>query len=189
MMSSDQLKAFEIDAEPDKLRKAYGETPFGRSCLAARRLIEVGVRCVEVTLNGWDTHVDNHKLVKPLVATLDPAFAALIEDLRQHDLLKRTVVMCMGEFGRTPQINPLGGRDHWPNGFSVAVAGGGLRGGVVIGETDPDGKGTPANPVTVGDVHATILDTLGIDYQKVMTTPIGRTVKVSDGQPLEALRG
>jgi uncharacterized protein (DUF1501 family) len=150
-------------------------------------LTEVGVRCVEITLSGWDTHADNHRLVKPLVATLDPAFAALIKDLKDRDLLRKTVVLCMGEFGRTPKINGLGGRDHWPNGFSVAIAGGGLRGGMVVGETDPEARADPQRPVTVGDIHATVLNRFGIDYQKVMTSPIGRTVKLTDGQPIREL--
>src|SRR5262249_52095432 len=116
MMSSEQLRAFEVSREPREVQKAYGDTPFGRGCLAARRLIEVGVRCVEVTLDGWDSHVDNHKIQRGRVDVLDPAFAALVGDLKQRRLLERTVVICMGEFGRTPQINRLGGRDHWPNG-------------------------------------------------------------------------
>jgi hypothetical protein len=189
MMTSEQLQAFEVEREPLALRKAYGDTPFGRGCLAARRLIEVGVRCVEVTLDGWDTHTNNHTLTRKRVEILDPAFAALLRDLKERALLERTVVVCMGEFGRTPKINPLGGRDHWPNGFSLALAGGGLRGGTVLGETDPEGVKEPTNPVTVGDVHATVLDAVGIEYGKVMTTPIGRTVKLSEGKPIAALRG
>src|SRR5262249_1412061 len=157
MMTSEQLRAFEIKREPEALRKAYGDTPFGRGCLAARRLIEVGVRCVEVTLEGWDSHADNHNIQRARVRDLDPAFAALLRDLKEHDLLRRTVVLCMGEFGRTPQINRLGGRDHWPNGFSIAVAGGGIRGGQVLGETDPEGKKEPVGPVVVGDIHATVM--------------------------------
>ena len=158
MMSSEQLKAFDvIERAVGPCERAYGETPFGRGCLAARRLIEVGVRCVEVTLTGWDTHVNNHKTVHELLKTLDPAFSTLIRDLRERGLLERTVVLCGGEFGRTPAINPLGGRDHWPMGFSVALAGGGIRGGQVIGETDPEGKPQPTQPVTVPDLHATIL--------------------------------
>jgi hypothetical protein len=187
MMSSEQLQAFDITREPARLREAYGDTPFGRSCLAARRLIEVGVRCVEVTLNGWDTHVDNHKLVRPLVAALDPAFAALLADLKERDLLRRTVVLCLGEFGRTPRINPLGGRDHWPNGFSVALAGGGLRGGLVIGETDPEGKADPSQPVSVADVHATVMQALGIDPRQMIPSPMDRPIRLSDGQPIAAL--
>src|SRR5262249_38097793 len=162
MMTSEQLKAFEIDREPAKLRQAYGDTPFGRGCLAARRLTEVGVRCVEVTLDGWDTHANNHELTRKRVEILDPAFSALLRDLRERDLLKRTVVLCLGEFGRTPKINPLGGRDHWPTGFSVALAGGGIHGGQVIGETDPEGKPEPKNPGSVGDLFENVLTAVGI---------------------------
>ncbi len=189
MMSSDQLKAFDVAREPAKLRAAYGDTPFGRGCLAARRLIEVGVRCVEVTLGGWDTHADNHKYCKEQVAILDPAFAALLRDLRERGLLERTVVICAGEFGRTPKINGLGGRDHWPNGFSVALAGGGLRTGQALGATDPEGRADPTDPVNVADVHATVLTAVGIDPKKVMTSPIGRTVTLSEGKVIKGLLG
>jgi hypothetical protein len=187
MMSSEQLAAFDVSKEPVALRRSYGDTPFGRACLAARRLIEVGVRCVEVTLGGWDTHANNHALVRDLVKVLDPAFSGLLRDLRQRRLLDDTVVICTGEFGRTPTINPAGGRDHWPNGFSLALAGGGIRAGHALGATDPEGKAPPANPVTVGDLHATILTAVGIDPGKVNQTPIGRTVHFSDGKPIPAL--
>jgi hypothetical protein len=187
MMSSEQLKAFDVSSEPLALRRSYGETPFGRGCLAARRLIEVGVRCVEVTLEGWDTHANNHALVKGQVAILAPAFGTLIRDLRQRGLQEQTLVVCCGEFGRTPTINPAGGRDHWPNGFSVALAGGGLGGGRVLGATDPEGKEGPTDPVIVGDLHATILTAVGIDPHKVNQTPIGRTVRFSEGQPIASL--
>jgi uncharacterized protein (DUF1501 family) len=189
MMSSDQLKAFDVSLEPLSLRRSYGETPFGRACLAARRLIEVGVRCVEVTLTGRDTHANNHALHRDLLTILDPAFAALVRDLRTRGLLERTVVLCTGEFGRTSQINPAGGRDHWPTGFSLALAGGGIRGGQVIGATDPTGREPPANPVGVGDLHATILTAVGIDPQKLNQTPIGRTVRFSEGLPIAGLLG
>ncbi len=187
MMTSEQLKAFEVAREPLALRRAYGDTPFGRGCLAARRLVEVGVRCVEVTLDGWDTHVNNHALQRKLVDILDPALAGLLRDLRERDLLKRTLVVVAGEFGRTPKMNAVGGRDHWPNGFSVALAGGGIRGGSVVGETDPEGKDKPARPVTVGDLHATLLHAVGIDWNKIHRTPIGRTVRFSEGKPLADL--
>lgn len=189
MMTSEQLKAFDVSLEPLALRRAYGETPFGRGCLAARRLIEVGVRCVEVTLGGWDTHADNHNLCRKLVAELDPAFSTLVRDLKERDLLRKTVVLCAGEFGRTPKVNRLGGRDHWPTGFSMAVAGGGLRGGLAIGETDPEGVKKPPVPVEVADMHATVLKAVGLDPQKVNASPIGRTVKLSEGKPLAALLG
>lgn len=187
MMASDQLKAFDVSQEPLAVRKSYGDTPFGRSCLAARRLIEVGVRCVEVTLDGWDTHVNNHALVRGKVDILDPAFAALLRDLRTRKLLDRTIVLCCSEFGRTPSMNPVGGRDHWPVGFSVAVAGGGIRGGQVLGATDPEGKQPPTDPVPVADLHATIFAALGINYKEVRQTAIGRTVKFSTGTPVAKL--
>jgi hypothetical protein len=187
MMSSEQLRAFEVNREPAALRAAYGDTAFGRGCLAARRLIEVGVRCVDVTLSGWDSHADNHRIQGNLAAVLDPAFSTLIRDLKDHNLFDRTVVICAGEFGRTPAINRLGGRDHWPNGFSVVLAGGGMRGGAVIGATDPAGRGDSTDPVRVSDIHATVLTAVGIEPGKVMTSPIGRTVLLSDGQPLRQL--
>jgi uncharacterized protein (DUF1501 family) len=188
MMTSEQLKAFDVSNEPMAVRKKYGATPFGRGCLAARRLIEVGVRCVEVTLSGWDTHVNNTKSCTENLTILDPAFAALISDLRERKLLDSTIVLWAGEFGRTPRMNATGGRDHWPTGFSVAIAGGGIRGGQVIGSTDPNGVSKdPANPITIGEVHATILKQLGIDYTKVHQTPIGRTVKFADGEPIKEL--
>ncbi len=189
MMSSEQLKAFEVMHEPAGLRKMYGDTPFGRGCLAARRLIEVGVRCVEVTLDGWDTHANNHSLTRKRVEILDPAFAALVRDLKQRKLLDSTVVICAGEFGRTPKINPAAGRDHWPTGFSVVLAGGGVRGGVVIGETDPEGGNKPANPVKVADIHATVLTAVGLEPGKVNASPIGRTVALSEGKAIDKLLG
>ncbi|MBI2827414.1 MAG: DUF1501 domain-containing protein [Planctomycetia bacterium] len=187
MMGSEQLKAFDIAEEPAELRTAYGNTPFGRGCLAARRLIEQGVRCVEVTLAGWDSHTNNHEAHARLAQTLDPAFAALIADLRERDLLSRTVVLCGGEFGRTPRINALDGRDHWPHGFTVALAGGGIRGGQVIGETDPEGGRKVSDPRTVADIHATILTALAIDPAHEETSPAGRPIKFSEGMVIGGL--
>jgi hypothetical protein len=187
MMSSEQLQAFDVSRESARLRSSYGDTPFGRGCLAARRLIEVGVRCVEVTLSGWDTHVDNHQGHRTQAAILDPAFAALIRDLKDRQLLRRTVVICAGEFGRTPTINPLGGRDHWPTGFSVVLAGGGLRGGLTVGATDPTGRRNPVDPVNIGDIHATALTAVGIDPERMLNTPIGRTYRFSEGTPIRQL--
>jgi len=187
MMSSEQLRAFDITQEPLALRRAYGDTPFGRACLAARRLTEVGARCVEVTLGGWDTHVNNHELHRGLLQILDPALSTLVRDLRERRLLEHTVVLCAGEFGRTPTVNVAGGRDHWPNGFSVALAGGGIRGGRALGATDPDGRRDPTDPVAVADLHATVLSAAGIDIARVNQTPIGRTVRFSEGRPLSGL--
>lgn len=187
MMTSEQLKAFDVSEEPAELRAAYGNTPFGRGCLAARRLIEVGVRCVEVTLGGWDTHVNNHETHLELLRTLDPALASLLADLKRRELLARTIVLCGGEFGRTPQINPLEGRDHWPHGFSMLLAGGRLRAGQVIGGTDPEGGRTVDDPRQVGDVHATILAALGINPQHEELAPAGRPIKLSEGEPMREL--
>ncbi len=183
MMSSAQLKAFDVSEAPADQRAAYGDTAFGRGCLAALRLIESGVRCVEVTLDGWDTHVNNHELQGKKIKTLDPAFAALIRDLKARNLFDSTIVLCGGEFGRTPILNPVAGRDHWPFGFSMALAGGGLRRGHVMGATDPAGeKKEPEKPVRVEDLHATIQQALGIDPEKELMTPVGRPLALSDGR-------
>ncbi len=189
MMSSEQLQAFDVSREPVSVRKEYGDTPFGRGCLAARRLLDVGVRCIEVTLEGWDSHANNHQIHSRLVGVLDPAFAALIRDLRKRDILKNTVVLCLGEFGRTPIVNPLGGRDHWPHNFTAAIAGGGIHGGVVVGESDPTGGKQSKNQVPVANLHATVLKALGIDWEQTMKTSIRRTVRRSEGKPIGELVG
>jgi uncharacterized protein (DUF1501 family) len=188
MMTSDQLKAFDVSQASVRERAAYGDTPFGRGCLAAVRLIAAGVRCVEVTLDGWDSHVNNHETQAKRVATLDPAFAALMLDLKKRGLLESTIVICGGEFGRTPKLNKVDGRDHWPTGFSMILAGGGFRRGYVHGETDPAGiKTEPSKPVRVEDIHATVQNMLGIDYEKEIKTPVGRPIALSDGKVIPEL--
>lgn len=188
IMSSDQLAAFDVNQVSAAQRAAYGDTPFGRGCLAALRLIEAGVRCVEVTLDGWDTHVNNHELQGRKVQVLDPAFAALIRDLKERGLFDSTIVLCGGEFGRTPKLNAVSGRDHWPYGFTVALAGGGIRGGHVLGSTDPEGESKePEQPVTVQDIHATIHHALGINHEKELITPVGRPLALSDGKVISEL--
>jgi Protein of unknown function (DUF1501) len=190
MMSTDQLKAFQLDSEPKRIRDAYGDTPFGRGCLVARRLVETGIRAIEVTLSGFDTHVDNFNGHRQNAQILDPALAALLGDLRQRDLLASTVVLVIGEFGRSPAINPLDGRDHWPSGFSCLLGGGGIARGVVIGSTDPEGKTRmPANPVEVADLFATILKAFAVDYSREIITPIGRPMAFSSGKPIAKLFG
>lgn len=194
MMSSEQLKAFDVSLEPRDVRRSFGETPFGRGCLAAVRLVAAGVRCIEVTLGGWDTHVNNFELVAGRAAILDAAFAALIAELKRRELLDSTVVFCGGEFGRTPQLNPAGGRDHWPHGFTVALAGGGIQGGRVYGETsptpDPNAKspaGVVKNPRNIADVHATMLQALGVDFEQELDTPVGRPMAISKGSVIREL--
>ena len=189
MMSSEQLKAFNVNDAPAKELNAYGDTPFGRGCCAAVRLIQAGVRCVEVTLNGWDTHANNLDGQATQVKILDAAYASLIRDLKKLGLLESTVVVCGGEFGRTPKINNVGGRDHWPHGFSMLVAGGGFAGGRVIGATDPEGvKNEPEKPVLVEDLHATVQNLLGIDYSREVMTPVGRPMALCKGEPVKELQ-
>ncbi len=191
MMSSEQLKAFELDTESADVKAAYGDTSFGRGCLVARRLVEVGVRSIEVNLSGFDTHVANHSGHVTQCKILDPAIATLIRELRERDLLESTIVLCISEFGRTPRINPAGGRDHWPNWFSCLIAGGGFREGTVIGATPHDvmedkvdGKLIKAaEPVLVPELYATIMATMGIDCRKEILTPIGRPIRFADALP------
>ncbi len=188
MMRSEQLKAFDIEVEPEELKARYGDTRFGRGCLVARRLVEEGVRAVEVMLDGWDTHAENFSGHTEQAGILDPAFATLIDDLRSRDLLDSTIVLCIGEFGRTPRINPLEGRDHWPTGFSCVVGGGGLNSGVLLGETDPTGdKKAPARPVKVNDLIATILTACSLNPANETYTRIGRPIALSDGEIIPQL--
>ncbi|MEM6472974.1 MAG: DUF1501 domain-containing protein [Planctomycetota bacterium] len=191
MMTSDQIDAFDVSNEPSEVLESYGDTAFGRGCLAATRLIRAGVRCVEVTLGGWDSHVTNHTLQSSACETLDAALAALLTQLEELDMLETTLVVCGGEFGRTPQINAAEGRDHWPHGFSTFLAGCGIRKGGVFGETAARPKlnadkplGDVKNPVTVADLHATILDALDVDFEHELDTPIGRPLKRSEGSPI-----
>lgn len=187
LMASEHLTAFEIDKESDATRERYGDSDFGRGCLVARRLVEVGVRSVEVTLGNFDSHAANFSIHDRLVGMLDPAMAALLDDLRERDLEASTMVLCIGEFGRTPNINPLDGRDHWPTGFSAVVAGGGLPAGCVIGETDPAGSNSPVDPIPVQDLYATILTQFGIDPAKELMTPVRRPLAICDGTPIDRL--
>ena len=194
MMSSDQLDAFDVSGESQEVLESFGDSAFGRGCLAAARLIEAGARCVEVTLGGWDSHITNHTLQSSACETLDPALASLLKILEQRDLLDSTLLVCGGEFGRTPTINPAEGRDHWPHGFSTLLAGCGIRRGAVHGQTAAEPKLDPdkplqdlVDPVTVADLHATILTALGIDHDHEYQTPIGRPIKRSEGTPIEQI--
>jgi uncharacterized protein (DUF1501 family) len=190
MMSTDQLKAFQIDGEPQRVRGAYGDTLFGRGCLVARRLIETGVRAVEVTLSGFDTHANNFNGHRENARILDPALATLLRDLRERDLWQSTVVLVIGEFGRSPAINPLDGRDHWPSGFSCLIGGGGLKHGQVIGATDPEGnRKAPNDPIEVADLFATILKMFDVNFAHEVITPIGRPIAFSSGKPISRLLG
>jgi len=181
MMRSPRLKAFDVADEPEKTLKEYGDSDFGRGCLAARRLVEAGVRVVEVVLDGWDTHKDGFERVKKLSSTLDPAMAALVKDLDERKLLSSTLVVCMGDFGRTPRVNDDEGRDHYPQAWSALLAGGGTRPGVAQGKTDDSGAKVVEKPVTVPDLFATMTTLLGIDPGRSFSTPTGRPIAVTDG--------
>lgn len=185
--SADAKAAFDLSKEPDSVRARYGQggNPIGQSCLLARRLVERGVPFVTVTNGGWDTHQNIFQLKERFpgdqngpVASLDRAVSALISDLDQRGMLDETLVVVMGEFGRTPKINPAGGRDHWPNVFSVMLAGGGVRGGQVIGSSDRLGEFPADRPVTPSDLAATIYQLLGIEADYELSTRDGRPVRV-----------
>ncbi|MCA9034000.1 MAG: DUF1501 domain-containing protein [Planctomycetaceae bacterium] len=191
MMSSEQLKAFRLDEESESVKASYGDTRFGRGCLVARRLVEVGVRAVEVTLSGFDTHASNHEGHVTQCEILDPALATLLRELSDRDLLESTIVLCISEFGRTPSINPAGGRDHWPNWFSCLVAGGGFRQGALVGSTPaeiPTSKdASPTEAITIPTLYSTIMRVMGIDFSKEVLTPIGRPIRFSDAEPADWL--
>jgi hypothetical protein len=187
LMKPSAARAFDLDEEPDVVRDAYGRTLFGQGCLLARRLVERGVPFVEVTLgssadgtSGWDTHADNFEAVARLSRTLDPAWSTLMTDLEQRGLLDSTLIVWMGEFGRTPKINQLKGRDHYPAAWSAVLAGGGIKGGQAVGRTGKDGAGVEERPVTVPDFLATICLALGIDPAETNLSNIGRPIPVVD---------
>lgn len=197
MMRSEAVKAFDLSDEPGALRDAYGRNQFGQGCLLARRLVERGVPFVEVSLSGvpggqgfaWDTHTDNFNQVKRLCEVLDPASATLITDLKDRGLLDSTLIVWMGEFGRTPKINQSGGRDHFPNAWSAVLAGGGVKGGQVVGRTSADGEKVEERPVTVPDLIATICRALGLDPQKQNISNVGRPIRLADpeAKPIEEI--
>ncbi|MCO5165333.1 MAG: DUF1501 domain-containing protein [Planctomycetes bacterium] len=189
LMRSPRLAAFDLSQEPAALRDAYGRGKFGQGVLMARRLVEAGVKVVEVQLSGWDTHQDNFTRVKSLCGQLDPAFATLVKDLEDRDLLDSTLVVCMGEFGRTPRINQNEGRDHFARAWSLALAGGGVQGGRVVGQTTPDGAQVAERPVTVPELMSTILHTVGVGPDELNYSREGRPIYVVDGgaRPLAEL--
>jgi hypothetical protein len=181
MILSPHMEAFDLNKESEKMRDAYGRTPFGAGCLLARRLVEAGVTFVEVNLEGWDTHDDNFNRTRNRNSMLDQPMAQLITDLRQRGMLRNTLVIWMGEFGRTPRINPRAGRDHYPRAFNIVLAGGGVRGGQVIGQTDAAGVEVTERPVTVPDLFRTVYTALGMNPDHENMSRIGRPIKLVDG--------
>ncbi len=186
-------RALDLSREEDSVREAYGKndggyTPFGQSCLTARRLVESGVKFVEITHQGWDTHENNFDLTRDLCRETDAGFAALVRDLDRRGVLDSTLIVWAGEFGRTPNINAQGGRDHHGDVFSIALAGGGIRGGLVVGASDPDGSQVQHRAVTFPEVMATAAALAGLNPEKEYSTPEERPIKlVDDARPIREL--
>jgi uncharacterized protein (DUF1501 family) len=181
LMRSDRTRAFDLSQEPAAAREAYGASRFGQGCLLARRLVEAGVPFVEVYQQNWDAHEKKvAEGVKALMPQVDQGMSALLTDLKQRGLLGSTLVIWMGEFGRTPQVNPNGGRDHYARAWSTVLAGGGIKGGQVIGKTDRQGAAVVERPISVLDFMATVCRVLGIDYEKKIDTPAGRPIRIVD---------
>ena len=187
LMRGEAARAFNLDEEKDAVRDAYGRTLFGQGCLLARRLVERGVPFVEVTLGslgggsfGWDTHQNNFDNVQRLCGELDPAWATLMADLKDRGLLDSTLLVWMGEFGRTPKINPQRGRDHFPNAWSTVLAGGGIKGGQAVGKTSADGMAVEERPTSTQDLLATVCLALGISLEKMNQSNVGRPIRIVD---------
>lgn len=192
LTSSAAQRAFNLSREDERTRQRYGMHPFGQGCLLARRLVEAGVPLVTVNWARddafWDTHSDNfNQLKQKLLPPFDRAYAALLDDLSQRGLLDETLVVCLGEFGRTPKINKAAGRDHWAACNSVVLAGGGVRGGQVYGASDRQAAYPAHSPVTPQDLAATIYHALGIDPRTELRDPLNRPLPLTSGQPLGAL--
>ena len=194
LMRSKATKAFDLSEEKAELRDKYGRNLFGQGCLLARRLVERGVPFVEVSLAtvgnlalGWDTHVNNFDSVRTLSNVLDPAWSTLMDDLKDKGLLDSTMIVWMGEFGRTPRINGARGRDHWANSWTSVLAGGGIKGGQVVGKTSPDGEQVEERKVSVEDLLATVALGLGIDIKKQNNSNVGRPIRIVEptAQPMK----
>jgi hypothetical protein len=181
MILSPSMKAFDLEGEDPALRDAYGRNAFGQGCLLARRLVESGVTFVEVRAGGWDMHDGLKDRMAKNASQVDPALATLVNDLKGRGMLDRTLLIWMGEFGRTPKVNGRAGRDHFPRVFNVALAGGGVRGGQVVGASSDDGTEVKDRPVAVNDLLATFCHALKIDPAKENMSPVGRPIKIVDG--------
>ena len=188
MMTTPFVKALDVDNSSESDRSRYGDGEFGRRCLLARRLLESGVRFVEIQHDGWDTHSDNFNSVAELCGQIDAPWSALLDDLQSSGLWNETLVVWMGEFGRTPQINSDNGRDHFPNVTPVVIGGGAIKGGVVVGQTNETGLEIAGDKVTVPDLFATLLTGLGLDPAHEFRTEFGAIAPASDhGKVISAL--
>ena len=190
LMHSEKAKAFELAHESKSSSELYGNSKFGRGCLLARRLVEFGVPFVEVDMGGWDTHKDNFGRVKSLSTQLDQGMGGLLKDLKQRGMLENTLVVWMGDFGRTPDVK-AGGRGHYPKAWTTILAGGGIRGGSVVGKTDERGANVVDRKVGVNDFLATVCRAMGVDPTKEFTTRNGRPIRIVDKgeRPLTEILG
>ena len=185
LMTSSQMEVFKVSKETKEVQERYGNTGFGRGCLMARRLVEMGVPFIEVDLGGWDNHTDIFKTLQDQkLPELDKAMSALISDLNDRGLLQDTAIIWMGEFGRTPNINGNGGRDHWARSWSVVVGGAGFKGGIIVGETSSDGKEVITEPYSSQDLMASVLKSLGISLETSFTAKNGRPMKIANSGKL-----
>ncbi len=181
LMSSEQMKAFEVNSEPTAAREKYGDSGFGRSCLLARRLVESGVPFVEVDFGGWDLHQNCFDQLETKLPQMDRGMSALVSDLEERGLLESTVIIWMGEFGRTPRINGNAGRDHYARAWSAVVGGAGIQGGLTVGSTNEDGTRVITDPYSSEDLMATVCQALGISLGKNYTSTNGRPMKMAGG--------
>ena len=181
LLTSEQMEAFKVVGEPDAVKDRYGDNNFGKSCLMARRLVEVGVPFIEVNLGGWDNHQNIFPTLRDnKLPMLDKGMSALVEDLEQRGLLEDTAIIWMGEFSRTPRINQNAGRDHWARSWSVVVGGAGMNGGIAIGETNSDGTRVETEPYTSQDVMSSVCKALGISLGTTFTSKSGRPMKIAN---------
>lgn len=186
--SKEAREAFNLAAEPENVRKEYGDTQAGQRMLMARRLVESGVRFVSVTFGSWDHHANIAKSMERGLPDFDQAYAALIIDLERRGMLDNTLVMVSSEFGRTPKINKDAGRDHWPRVFSVAFAGGGFKRGLIYGSSDPTGSEPDVNPLSVENMAATVFHQLGVNPEKTIMAPGNRPIAiVKNGEVMQDL--
>jgi uncharacterized protein (DUF1501 family) len=193
LAESELVEAFDLSQEPDETRRRFGLDPFGQGCLMARRLIERGVAVVEVSLSdglaglSWDSHADNFNIVRNLSQRLDRSWSQLISDLKSSGLLEQTTFAWMGEFGRTPQINDQGGRDHFPNAWSCVLGGAGIVGGAIVGRTSSDGMEVADRPVTAADLLSTLSWAVGVDPDSENINDDRRPIKIAEGSPIREI--
>jgi uncharacterized protein (DUF1501 family) len=183
-MTTKQMDAFKVNKEPAEMLEKYGNTSFGKGCMMARRLVEIGVPFIEVDMDGWDNHRDVFGTLKRKLPDMDKAMSALVTDLKDRGLYDTTAIVWMGEFGRTPRINGNAGRDHFARAWSVVVGGAGFKRGVLVGKTNEDGSQVDSEPYTSQDLMASVLKSLDVSLDTTFTTKSGRPMKIANSGKL-----